>query len=268
MVSAIVGLQTIYKSYFSKEEKIVGKAVFVNYTLPPHISSKIKDVSYPLSDSEYESIKLILSSNGTKENIFKISSEINEFYKTKYRPYEDVNSFLRFSRNFWIIEIANEGTRQADNVTIDFKGSGTYQIGDQDVSTPNSFKDSILIGSLLPSRKAIVSIWTDSYPITNPLVTHTNGAEVVRVRQTEYEPTFWTWLIPTLLISTLLGLLVLVLGIYLGQNRKVRIVSFDEQVSNVVVQQQANNREIKQVKSASRGRKNKPEEPDIAESPN
>jgi hypothetical protein len=142
--------------------------------------------------------------------------------------------------SIWWITVANEGTKEAQDLSIELPFDGYYQL--EQVGTTAVFTDFqkiIDIGSLRPSNKIHVTIWagpayfpmstwctTEIYGETR--ITHPNG--VVDIQYTEQVTGLYAWYIRTNrntrnMLTVLIAFSIVLILVLIIINRSVKVVS-------------------------------------------
>lgn len=218
ILGAILTIISIYSFFYPKEEKIDAVGVRSEFRLPEKVEKDLFDYKFI---SPYEISKIIRDTKPEEKyaDYSQAADKILEYVNKIYEPSKKSLDVIKPLESFTEIKVENNGAKQADNVTIEFSGTGYYQIGTSDSDALTPYKESISVGTMRPSTSATIYVWSSysASSLYDVKVTHANGATKVNFRQDKREEAFSLFsYIPHIFFALLAGFIIFILGVSVG----------------------------------------------------
>lgn len=158
IITSLAGL--IYSSiqiynYFlsTKDYYLVAKASYSKFAYPPDYLNSLDRFNNEFKPESLE--KILPNSKFDPYDFYRFYTESN-FNKT--------NDNLKEIDSYWKFEIINQGNKEVKNINLDLPFDGYYSITNPRGEQVNSsFNRNISIGTLRPSNKTEIKIWSNGY---------------------------------------------------------------------------------------------------------
>jgi hypothetical protein len=161
ILTALVAIICIYTFFSQKEEKLSARGIDSVFVLPLD-AKKAGEVTTDedLLKEIDEKLRPIIKNNNATD-VTNVRTSIENLVREKEKVQKQKISAILNFKGFTEVTVVNDGTKQADNVSLELYGSsGYYNFAKSSINEDlKEFNSSIPLGNIRPSVVTTVYIW-------------------------------------------------------------------------------------------------------------